>query len=397
MAPKTDQLFKEKFSKFVQEKRNYDDDDDDDDDDEYTSKPTLGRIGRIGSGMDYDEELDGSASIASRGKLGGLSKEPAWKSRSTNVEPVRMMGRIGATGIGNTGIGATGIGGTGIGGLRRGIGGLNLGPSTSANTNAKASTSANANANASAHTGVNTSANVTNDVSKALEDIAKGTANLQKEIVSLINNSQTKNVDAFKEIIHFIHGLQDKTVLQFKELSRNSNKNVDVDETPADDIMKAIISNIDKKLKEETDVAYILLPQNSKLDIKSFNLTFKHNVAHNVNELFNKIMSTHDNFPVSAGRSCSDEPQDQDKPVGAGYALAARSVGISGAPTQTTNRSANADLATSISVVPVSESGGTINASTKQPTQGSNKDKQHVSTERPGPTGPKNTLRSPMK
>lgn len=305
MAPKPDQLFKEKFSKFLQEKT-----ENDDSDDEYDAEENIsGRLG--GLGIPHDEDLDvpheGGISISkgfggrTGGSLGGIS----------------FGGRGGLGGLGGrTGGSLGGLGGLGGRGAsssrgggnnmvpRGGLGGLGRGKpsqSVSSSDNVRLSTLTR---NVGVESGA--TADVPNDsvenISKALGDIAKGTTALQKEVAAFISDSQQKNVEAFKEILHFVHGLEDRTVVHFKELSRFSaprnlhNAGVEnSDEKPVDEALEALISNIDKTLKDKSkDTVYIVSSENSSVDISELSkLLGKNNVqlVDDVRSLCDKIMS----------------------------------------------------------------------------------------------------------
>ena len=312
MAPKPDQLFKEKFSKFLQEKT-----ENDDSDDEYDAEENIS--GRLGGnlnflGIPHDEDLDvpheggisrgfggktggslGGISFGGRGGLGGLGG--------------RTGGSLGGLGgLGGRGASSSRGGGNnmvprgGLGGLGRGkpskIAGLD---SVSSSDNVRLSTLTR---NVGVESGA--TADVPNDsvenISKALGDIAKGTTALQKEVAAFISDSQQKNVEAFKEILHFVHGLEDRTVVHFKELSRFSaprnlhNAGVEnSDEKPVDEALEALISNIDKTLKDKSkDTVYIVSSENSSVDISELSkLLGKNNVqlVDDVRSLCDKIMS----------------------------------------------------------------------------------------------------------
>ena len=265
MAPKPDQFFKEKFTKYLQEK---DENDDAYSEDEYDVDDGQGTS--IGIPHDDDPPGRGIGSIPlggrGRGSLGGL-------------------GSLGGRGLGassSRGGGMSSRGGlSGLGGLGRGKPSKNAGlESMSGSENVRVGTTADVPKNR--EDGEN--------MSKALGDIAKGTTALQKEVAAFISDSQQKNVEAFKEILHFVHGLEDRTVVHFKELSRlSASPSQDVDEA-----LQALISNIDKN--KDKDTVYILLPDFDKnsVDISELSKLLGNKnvqIVDNVRSLCNNIMS----------------------------------------------------------------------------------------------------------
>jgi hypothetical protein len=141
------------------------------------------------------------------------------------------------------------------------------------------------------------------DMSKALEEIAKGTTALQKEVAAFISDSQQKNVEAFKEILHFVHGLADRTVVSFKELGRHSHPSSAHDEQPVDEALQALISNIDKTLKKSTNVVYVILPDENNVDASELSKFLGGKDVHIVDDvhgLCDKIMSVNTDTPSTS-------------------------------------------------------------------------------------------------
>ena len=291
MASKSDQ-FKEKFSKFLQEKNENDVDSDDEYDIEENHSFNAGSLGGVSLGMSaipHDDDLD----VPVRGSLGGLRGKTGGTLGGIGG---RIGGRIGGT-LGGIG-GRTGgtLGGIGGGrtmggrgsnvasssrGASSGLGGIGrVKPSEPAITNVPTNTSG-------------------EDMSKALGEIAKGTTALQKEVAAFISESQQKNVEAFKEIMHFVHGLADRTVVSFKELSLGE-KNKHSDEKPVDEALQALLSNIDKTLKENTSVVYVVSPD------KEDNV--------DIHEL-SKLLGGKDVQIVDDVRGLCDKVMSQDTPV----------------------------------------------------------------------------------
>jgi hypothetical protein len=318
MAPKPDQFFKDKFSKYLQDKN---ENDDAYSDDEYDTEENIsGRLGGLGSIL-HDDDLD--VPHAPVGRTGGISRGIGGISlggRGLGSLGGRTGGSLGGLGsLGGRGIGASSSRGGGISsrGGPSGLGGLGRGK-TSKNAGLESMSSSD-NVRLSKNAGLEsaTTADVPKDsenMSKALGDIAKGTTALQKDVAAFINDSQQKNVEAFKEILHFIHGLEDRTVVHFKELSRlsaSASASAPALDQPVDEALQALIGNIDKTLKDKNkDIVYILSPDFEKdsVDISELSkLLGKKDVkiVDNVRSLCDNIMSD----------TTSSEDKAPDKPT----------------------------------------------------------------------------------
>ena len=314
MASQSDQFFKEKFSKFLQEK-------DVDSDDEYDTEdnpnpswnaPTSSLAGRLGIGgislgRTHDEELDVDVPLSSRGigGLGGLGGRTGGTLGGRAGMGGRSLGGLGGNSLGGRSIG--GFGGNSRGGGMISRGGISQGAGLGGLGRGKTPQSVSSSDNLKPKT---TDSKEIEDMSKALGEIAKGTTALQKEVAAFISDSQQKNVEAFKEILHFIHGLADKTVVSFKELSREEkhtsahNGNYS-DEKPVDEALQALISNIDKTLKESTNAVYVILPDKDSVDTSELSKLFGGKVVHitqDVHGLCDKIMSV----------NTEDKPEETD-------------------------------------------------------------------------------------
>ena len=297
-----DQFFKEKFSKFLQEKIQ----DENDSDDEYDTEepswnaPTSSLASRLGIGgislgrtaIPHDDDLDVDVPISSRGgkSLGGLGGLGGRLGGRTGGRTIGGLGGLGGRSIGGLGVNSRG---GGIGNSRGGISqGAGLGGLGRGKTPQSVSSSDNKNTDVQ-------NTKESEDISKALGDIAKGTTALQKEVSAFISDSQQKNVEAFKEIMHFIHGLADRTVVSFKELSReekytSSPEGNSSDETPVDEALQALISNIDKNLKKSTNAVYVILPDKDNVDTLELSKLFGGKdvqIVDDVRSLCDKIMS----------------------------------------------------------------------------------------------------------
>ena len=201
MASQSDQFFKEKFSKFLQEK---DMDSDDEYDTEHNPSWTASLAGRLGgislgkAAIPHDEDLDvphtslglGGNSLGGK-SLGGLGGLGGRTGGSLGGRSLGGLGGLGGRSIGGLGGSSRGISrggisqGTGLGGLGRG----KTPQSVSSSDNFKPkSTDSRMSAD------VPTSTNNIGDMSKALGDIAKGTTALQKEVAAFISDSQQKNM-----------------------------------------------------------------------------------------------------------------------------------------------------------------------------------------------------------
>ena len=317
MASQSDQFFKEKFSKFLQEK-------DVDSDDEYDTEdnpnpswnaPTSSLAGRLGIGgislgrtaIPHDEELDVDVPLSSRGigGLGGLGGRTGGTLGGRAGMGGRSLGGLGGNSLGGRSIG--GFGGNSRGGGMISRGGISQGAGLGGLGRGKTPQSVSSSDNFKPKT---TDSKESEDMSKALGEIAKGTTALQKEVAAFISDSQQKNVEAFKEILHFIHGLADKTVVSFKELSReekhtSAHKGNYSDEKPVDEALQALISNIDKTLKESTNAVYVILPDKDSVDTSELSKLFGGKVVHitqDVHGLCDKIMSV----------NTEDKPEETD-------------------------------------------------------------------------------------
>lgn len=308
MAPKPDQFYKDKFSKFLQENN----EDNVYSDDEYDNEDNLpSRFG--GLSIPHDEDLD--APLNTRTGLGSLG------GRSLGG---RGLGGRGIGGLGGRSLGGLGgLGGRGIRGggmMSRGASSSGLGGLGRGRTSQSLSSSDNVKAT-EPRVGVSTNVPTSGEdlslskyaaLESALGDIAKGTTALQKEVAAFISDSQQRNVEAFKEILHFVHGLEDRTVVHFKELSRASAIPSVADETPVDEALQALLTNIDKS--KNTDTAYILLPtSNSNSDGISQTselsklLGVKNvQIVDSIRSMCDKIMSVNAEPPVS--EEAEDKP-----------------------------------------------------------------------------------------
>ena len=314
MAPKHDQFFKDKFAKYLQEKT---ENDDAYSDEEYDTEENIsGRLG--GLGIPHDDDLDvphgrtgtgisrgiGGMSLGGRG-LGSLGGRTGGS--------LGGLGSLSGRGLSNPrGGGMVSRGGlSGLGGLGRGKPSQSVSSSDNVRLSlghqgvrVNAGSESGKVADFPKDSGENMSLSKNAALESALGDIAKGTTALQKEVAAFISDSQQKNVEAFKEILHFVHGLEDRTVVHFKELSRlNASAPASASDShtvPVDEALQALISNIDKTLKDKNkDTVYILYSEapesgNDSVDISEVSkLLGKKNVqiVDNVRSLCDNIMS----------------------------------------------------------------------------------------------------------
>ena len=282
MTPKPDQFQHplERLNRYLHDKQDSDDDDDDENQGMPHDDVHGGGLGSLGG--------RGRGNLGSLGSLGGLGGRGSLGGLGGRGSLGGLGGRGNLGGLGSLGgMGGLGsLGGIGGRGAREGIsrGGLGRGGHQDSSRRHQESMSDNVR---------KAVPDVPNESGKeTLVEIAKNMTSIQMNVAAFINESQQKNVEVFKELLHLVHGLADKTIVHFKELSRRSAPDANPEQTVhVDDALEALISNIDKQIKNDT--VYIL--SSESVDISELSKLFDQKnvqMVDNVRSLCDKIMST---------------------------------------------------------------------------------------------------------